>query len=141
MTGVRIKLDTTKIQKIAFFESITKAKLKDCIETENEILFIVSKGYFGKAIGKKGANIKLFQNKFKKKIVLLEFNHNPEVFAANILRPIQIKNITTQNDNDSKVINIVINSSQRAFPSKKVKKTKTLIKKYFPSIENVVIRV
>jgi N utilization substance protein A len=142
MNGIRIKLDTSTIKKIALFESITKAKLKDCIDYEDEILFIVGQGSFGKAIGRGGANAKLLQRKFKKRVVFLEFNKDPAKFASNILRPIQVRDKEViEETSGSQRMNIHIKSSQRAFPSKKVKKTKFLVKKYFPNIEEVMIRV
>lgn len=137
MTDIRIKLDTSTIKKIALFESITKAKLIDCFDYEGETLFIVDGNDFGKAIGKKGANVKLLEKKFKSKVILVEFNKDPEKFAENILKPIPVKNINI----DNTTMNIVILTNQRAFPSKKVKKTKFLLKKYFPNVEEVIVRV
>lgn len=138
MAKIRIKLDTSTIQKIALFESITKAKLKDFIDYEGEIIFIVGRGDFGRAIGRKGVNARKLQKKFKKKVNFLEFNKDPKRFAANILKPIRVKRAELKEDSR---LNIQINTSQRAFPSKKVKKTKFLVKKYFPTIEEITIRV
>ena len=137
MTGVRFKLDTRTIQKIALFESITRANLKDCIDNTNEVIFILSPGELRKAIGKRGVNVRLLEKKINKKIVFLEFSHDPKRFASNMLKPILVKSISLEDN----IMNIVIRSSQRAFPSKKVKKTKMLLKKYFPSIEEVNVRV
>ncbi|PIU61097.1 NusA-like transcription termination signal-binding factor [archaeon CG07_land_8_20_14_0_80_38_8] len=142
MTNVRIKLDTQTIQNLALFEKVTKASVKDCIEKDDEIIFIIDKKDFGKAIGRNGSNVKKMEQKLRKKVTLLKFDSNPEKFAENLLKPVPVKKASIENnDENQKILNIVIKSSQRAFPSKKVKKTKTLLKKYFPEIQEVIIRV
>lgn len=137
MSNVMIKLDSSTIQKLAIFESITKSSLKDCLEDESEIMFIVNSKDLGKAIGKQAINIKALEKKFKKKVLLVGFEQDPELFAKNLLKPILIKNIQMLNDD----MNITLLSSQRAFPSKKVKKAKTLLTKYFSGIKNVNVKV
>ena len=52
-----IKYDTNTIQLINLFESVSSVKVKDCLVNEN-IIFIVNKGYMGKAIGRNGVKIK-----------------------------------------------------------------------------------
>lgn len=142
MAEIRIKLDHKSIQKIAYFEKITRAKVKDCIEKEDEMIFIISSDDFGKAIGKGGRNVKLLGKKFKKRITLIEFDQDPKEFAKNLLKPVRVKSMNFEEDEDgNKMLNIVINTSQRAFPSKKVKNTKKLLTKYFPNLEKVYVRV
>lgn len=137
MSNVMIKLDSSTIQKLAIFESITRSSLKDCIEDESEIMFIVSPKDLGKAIGKQAINIKALEKKFNKKVLLVGFEQDPELFAKNLLKPILIKNIQIINED----MNITLLSSQRAFPSKKVKKAKMLLTKYFNGIKNVNVKV
>ncbi|PJA22542.1 NusA-like transcription termination signal-binding factor, partial [archaeon CG_4_10_14_0_2_um_filter_Archaea_38_6] len=78
MTNVRIKLDTQTIQNLALFEKVTKASVKDCIEKDDEIIFIIDKKDFGKAIGRNGSNVKKMEQKLRKKVTLLKFDSNPE---------------------------------------------------------------
>ena len=137
MSNVTIKLDNSTIQKLAIFESITKSSLKDCIDEDEEITFLINSNDLGKAIGKNAINIKTLQRKFNKKITLIGFDINPLQFARNLFKPIPIKNITLEDN----VLNIMINGSQRAFPSKKVKKAKMLLTKYFDNIKDVVVKV
>lgn len=136
---IMFKLDTETIQQIALFESITGAKVSDCLLNGDRIIFIVAEGNIGKAIGKGGVNIKKFEKRFNKKIEIIEFNKDPIKFAKNILRPIKIKSSELVNQGTS--LNINIMSIQRVFPSKKVKKAKTLLMKYFPDIKVVNITI
>ncbi len=137
MTESRIRLDTNTIQKMALFESITKASLRDCIESDDEVIFVVGPGNYRKALGKNGSNAKALQRRFNKNVWFVEFSSNPVQFARNMLKPIPIKSV----EFDNKLLNITIKANQRAFPSKKVKKVKMLLKRYFPTIEKVSVKV
>lgn len=74
---------------ITIFESMTGAKVKDCILNE-KLIFIMEENEMGKAIGKNGINIKRMENKLKRKIKLIEFNNDVLQFVKNIIYPIDI---------------------------------------------------
>lgn len=88
----KIKYDANLMKIIAIFESITGAKLKDCILNER-LLFIVQGNEIGKAIGKRGINIKRLEDMLKKKIKVVEFNSDVLQFIKNLLYPLQTTNI------------------------------------------------
>lgn len=77
---------------IALFESVTGAKVKDCIANEKTV-FIIEEGEMGKAIGKNGVNVKRMENMIKKKIKLVEFSNDVLQFVKNIIYPIDIFDI------------------------------------------------
>jgi N utilization substance protein A len=52
-----MRLNTRDIQNIALFESITGARVVDCIESENSLNFLIKRGDMGMAVGKKGSTI------------------------------------------------------------------------------------
>lgn len=81
---------------ISLFESLTGAKVKDCIANGN-IIFIVHENEMGKAIGKEGSNIKRVENALKKKIRLVEFNNDVCQFVQNLIYPIRAKEIKEEN--------------------------------------------
>lgn len=82
---------------IPIFESVTGAKLKDCILNER-LIFIVEENEIGKAIGKRGINIKRLENMLKKKIRVVEFNPDVLQFIKNMLYPLQTTNIENNDD-------------------------------------------
>jgi len=84
------------MQYISIFESLTAAKVKDCIVNE-QMLFIVNENDMGKAIGKHGSNVKRIENMMKKKIRLVEFNDNIAQFVQNLIYPIKAKEIKEEN--------------------------------------------
>jgi len=132
-----IKLDSDQIQKLAIFESITRTSLKDFLEDETEMTFIINSKDLGKAIGKGASNVRMLENKFKKKVLMIGYEPDYKEFARNLFKPITIKDISLQND----LLNITIFGSQMAFPSKKVKKAKILLTKYFNNIKDVMVKV
>ena len=93
---VKIKYDSEMIKLMAFFESMTGAKVKDCI-SDGKLIFIVEENNMGKAIGKNGANIKRLENALKRKIKLAEFSDDVLQFVRNLVYPADVAEI--KNDN------------------------------------------
>ena len=89
---VRIKYNLDVMKYISLFESLTGAKVKDCIANEN-IFFIVHENEMGRAIGKAGSNIKRVEGVLKKKIRLAEFNGDVCQFIQNLIYPLKTKEI------------------------------------------------
>lgn len=84
----KIKYDSDLMKLINFFESITRAKVKDCIANER-LIFIVEENEIGKAIGKNGIYIKMMEKKLKRKIKLVEFSNDVLQFVKNMIYPIE----------------------------------------------------
>ena len=93
----KIKYDSDAMKLITLFESMTGAKVKDCISNER-LIFIMEENEMGKAIGKNGVNIKRMENALKKKIKLIEFNNDVLQFVKNIIYPIEILDIKQEED-------------------------------------------
>ena len=88
----RLKYDSDSMKLIALFESMTGAKVRDCIANEG-LMFIVEENEMGKAIGRNGANIKRIENLLKKKIKLVEFSNDILHFVKNMIYPIEALDI------------------------------------------------
>ena len=80
---------------MTLFESMTGAKVKDCIANER-LMFIIEENEMGKAIGKNGANIKRMENMLKKKIKLVEFSNDVLQFVKNMIYPIEALEIKNE---------------------------------------------
>ena len=91
----RVKYDSELIKLMKLFESISGAKIKDCISNDR-ILFIVGENDMGRAIGKNGANIKKFENKLKKKVKLAEFSNDVAQFVRNLAYPAEIADVKNE---------------------------------------------
>ena len=98
---------------ISLFESVTGAKVKDCINDE-KLIYVIEENDMGKAIGKNGANIKNLEFKLKKKIKLVEHHHLVENFIRSFLNPLVVADIredhgiVTINGKDSQTRSMII---------------------------------
>lgn len=116
---------------ISLFESLTGAKLKDCVAND-VIMFIVRENEMGKAIGKKGVNIRRIEGLLKKKIKLVEFNENVLQFIENLIKPIKAKEITNEDDviniyaDDTKTKGMLIGRDRN-----KINSINEIVKRYF----------
>ncbi len=75
------------------FSQATGAILKDCFEIEDVMYFVVEPGQIGRAVGKKGENVKELQRKLNKKIRVIEYTPNLVEFVKNTIYPIKADSI------------------------------------------------
>ena len=92
----RIKYDSDLIKIITLFESMSGAKVRDCISNDR-LLFIVEENEIGRAIGKNGANIRKMESALKKKIKVAEFSNDILKFIRSLAHPAEI--VDVKNDN------------------------------------------
>lgn len=85
MNKIIFDADTMKI--ISLFQSMTSAGVKDCIQNDDELIFIVNEGDIGKAIGKNAVNIKRLSYLMKRKIKIVEYSSDLKSFVANFIMP------------------------------------------------------
>ena len=139
MTKIKYNMDIIKY--VNLFESITGAKLKDCIAdsiADNRLTFVVHEGEIGKAIGKNGSNAKRLENLIKKRIRIVEFSSNPENFVKNLIRPVsadvkQEGNIVIMIVHDSKSKGVLIGRDRS-----NLNMTKGIVKRYF-DVEDIKV--
>ena len=77
------------------FENLTGAGVLDFYEEEN-LIFIVKEGDLRQALGRKNENLRRLESMLKKKIRIIEFNKNPEVFLRNFTYPLSLKSINVE---------------------------------------------
>ena len=88
----RIKYSSDLMKYISLFESVTGAKVRDCIVNE-DVIFVVHENEMGRAIGKQGSNIRRIEGILKKKIRLIESSNDVSQFVQNLIYPIRAKEI------------------------------------------------
>lgn len=136
---IKIKYDINLMKFISLFETLTRAKVKDCIEG-NPLIFVVKQGEIGKAIGKKGSNIRKVENILKKKIRIIEFNDDVIVFVNNVIAPIRAEEITKEDntiiikDSDPKTKGKLIGRD-----SQNRKLSREIVSRYF-EIDDIVVK-
>jgi transcription termination/antitermination protein NusA len=84
----KIKYDINLMKFISLFESISRAKVKDCFEEGEKLVFVVYQNEIAKAIGKNGANVKKISALLKKPLKIVEFNDDVLGFVKNYILPL-----------------------------------------------------
>lgn len=121
------------------FETLTQTKLKDCIVEEDRIIFIVEANQIGKAIGKKGVNVKKIENLLNKKIKVTEFNSNVLQFIQNFIYPLKVRDIKEEDKiititgPDTKTRGLLIGRD-----AKNLNNLKSIVKRYF-DVEDIKV--
>jgi len=138
----KIKFDLETIKIMSLFESITKSKLKDCISNKElgQLIFVVNENEIGKAIGKNAANIKLLEQKLKKRIKIVEFSKDIVQFARNMTYPLKLGKITFDNGllliegNDVKTKGLLIGRN-----SQNLKNLTENIQRYYADLKEIKV--
>jgi transcription termination/antitermination protein NusA len=129
--------DETILKYIPLFESLTGAKIKDCIVDEDKIIFIIEKGNMGLAIGKHGSNLRRVEGVLKKPLRIIEFDENASQFIKNYTYPInsfeveQNEKIITLKGRDTKTKAMLIGRDRA-----NLKKMLGIVKRFF-DIEDI----
>ena len=129
----KIKFDMNIMKFMSLFETMTRARLKDCIDEKTQIIFIVDKGEMGKALGKKGANVKNLEKALRKKIKIIEYNDDLLNFSKNVVAPLKL---TDMKEEDGVVTLIPKDSMTRGMLIGKnavnLRFYESIVKRYFP---------
>ena len=79
-----IVLDTETIAYIRLFEERTGAGVKDCLEVEDKLVFLVAPGEVHKAVGPGGVLVDRLKGLLHKEIIVAEYSDDTEALVRNI---------------------------------------------------------
>ena len=140
-----IKLTSSELQLMSLFQSVTGATAKDCIIDEklDRVIFVVSNGEMGLAIGKNGATVKTLQGVVGKKIELVEYSNDVAEFIRNMLGTNLVLDVKiNEKDDGNKVAVAVVDQKKKGVvvgrEGRNAEKARLLAKRYF-QISNVLI--
>jgi len=85
------------LRYINLFEAVTKTRVKDCMETEEKLVFVVEPGQANKAVGKAGENVIRLKNQTGKNIQVIEYSDEPEKFIRNVFYNYNVQNVVIEN--------------------------------------------
>ncbi|MBM2851872.1 MAG: transcription elongation factor NusA [Candidatus Nitrosotenuis sp.] len=130
---------------ISLFQNVTGASARDCVEDEkqNRVIFVVSEGKMGLAIGKGGSHIKNLQNIVKKSVELVEYSNDPIEFLKNMLNPKLVTDVKLNKRLDGTTQAIVLVDQKKkgivvGREGRNAEKARLLAKRYF-DITSVLI--
>lgn len=84
-----IQYDMQIIGLINLFEKNTGAKVKDCFNDGDVLVFVVQQKELKKALENKGEKVRRLSAITKKRIRIIEFNEDPVKFVLNLLYPLR----------------------------------------------------
>lgn len=129
---MNMKLTLDSIKNINLFESLTGAKVKDCIQEDGVLVFLVEEGNVKRALGKDNSNIFRLSKIFKKEIRIIAFSNDVCKFVGNLIYPNKADEIKL----DGKVVSIIVSDvgiKGRIFGRSRenLKRINSLVKSYF----------
>lgn len=137
-----VKITSDEIKYIALFENITGAITKDVIIDDDRLIFVVKEGDIGRAIGKRGINIKRAKDMLHRNIDIVEFADSEVEFIKNTLAPARIKSVSISEKKDRKVAIVNVEPKDRGIAigknGKNVARARILAKRYL-NIDDVII--
>jgi N utilization substance protein A len=110
---MEIRLSNEEMQYIALAENVTNAPVKDCIEMDDRVTFIVEHGKLGKAIGKNAKNLKRLEKMLNKEIKFVENDENVERFVRNLFKPFEVEEIDVSEQENGVRVDVTISPEDK----------------------------
>lgn len=79
-----LSFDTETLGYLRLFEERTGARVKDCFEAEEKLIFLVHPGEVHKAVGPGGVLVDRLKGMLKKEIQVVEYSDDTETLVRNI---------------------------------------------------------
>ncbi len=135
-----MKLTIEAINNINIFENLTGAKVKDCVNQDGKLIFIIEESSLGKAIGKQGSNIKRVSSLMKKEIQVVAYSDDVTKFTYNLIYPNKVEDIKLENG----ILNITAKDNVtrgKIFGRgrENLKKIEEIIKRYFNDVKEIKV--
>ena len=143
MTSVKLSMEEMAL--IATFERITGASAIDVIRDDEgeRIIFVVRAKQLGKAIGKKGSNVRAAAEAFGRAVDIVEIAETAEEFIKHALAPARVTKVKIIKYKDgNKVASVIVEADDRGIAigrdGRNVARARILAKRHF-DLSNVVI--
>ncbi|MCE5296239.1 MAG: NusA-like transcription termination signal-binding factor [Euryarchaeota archaeon] len=95
MVDITFTEDT--LRYIRLFEDMTRTRVRDCMEAEDKLVFVVDPGQANRAVGKGGENVINLKNKTGKNIQVIEYSDDPETFIKNVFYNYNVQSVVMEN--------------------------------------------
>lgn len=91
-----IKITADQLRLLSLFEKIAKTSARDCIDSEQGVIFVVEQGKMGLAIGRGGMHIKALREKIKRQVDLVEHHDDPAKFLRSMLNDKMVRDVAVE---------------------------------------------
>jgi len=139
-----VKLSQTEMQYITILQGIVDVTIKDCIvdEEDNKVVFVVSEGQAGLAIGKRGMNINKLKEMIAKDVDIIEHSSDPAKFIRNCFLPIIIREVTFLDRRNGKAATVEVDNKDKGRAigrsGKNINKVKNLVLRQFDIVDVMI---
>ncbi len=123
---------------MSLFQRMTGATARDCIidEKGNRIIFLVSKGQMGLAIGKNGAAVKSIERAVKRHVEVVEWADDMVELVKNALNPKFVLDVrVTERLDGSKGLVVVVDPKKKGAVlgegGKNAERLRLIVRRYF----------
>jgi len=119
---------------------LTGARVKDCFEYNEKILFIVNNGDIKKVVANRGSKIKKLEGMIKKKIKVVEYSDDIVEFLKSFISPIKVVSI----ENVDNIIEIKADDTRErgiliGRDRKNLDNLKNVVRKYFDVVDIKIV--
>lgn len=139
---MNIKLDAQTLRYISIFEAATNADVKDCLEHENLLVFIVYPKNLKKALANGGEKIQRVRNILRKNVMVIEYSPDVVVFTRNVFHRYKVRNVKVERVGSEFSIVVQVDPRDKARAigrdGKNLKLAREIIGRHFP-LRNLVI--
>ncbi len=140
-----IKLSSEQLSLMSLFQGMSGATARDCIvdEKQNRIIFVVTKGQMGLAIGKEGSSVKKIERAVRRPVEVVEWSDDVSELIRNALGPKFVQEVRVSDRLDgTKGIVVVVDPRKKGvvlgMGGKNAERVRLLVKRYW-GISNVQI--
>jgi len=119
---------------------LTGARVKDCFDYNEKILFIVNHGDIRKVVANRGSKIKKLEGMIKKKIKVVEYSDDVVEFLRSFISPIKVVSIENVDNiieikaDDIRNRGILIGRDRRNLVN-----LKNIVRKYFDVVDIKIV--
>ncbi|MCI4324099.1 MAG: NusA-like transcription termination signal-binding factor [Thermoplasmata archaeon] len=109
-----IAFDTETLAYIRLFEERTGARVKDCLEAEDKLVFLVEPGEIHKAVGPGGALVDRLKGMLKKEIMVVEYAAEPDELTKNVFFAYQPQSVTLSSKGRGRHATVTVDPAWKA---------------------------
>lgn len=137
-----MKISMDDIHYLNALANISGVNAKDCIVSDNVVSYLVKGSEIGKAIGKDALNVKTLSGRMKKKIEILEYSNDVNLFLAKALYNVELKKTETIDFDGKKILNATVDAEAKSkilSNTSRLRRVKELAKRNY-GIDDIRIR-
>jgi len=98
-----ITLSEEEMRYMSLLEMVSGVRARDCLLSEDRLVFLVEKELVGLCVGRNGCNIKKLRRLLGKEIEVVGYSEDPEEFLRILFYPAQINSLTFVEENGKRV--------------------------------------